>query len=196
MFAANTLALWLLFWRFNTFLFGVVVTSLYASMTGYRAIYRKHSPALWFDWGISALALMTGVGLILWGALTGLGMTAQFVPSGGSLGIVAIILPLIFGIAIANDSWTDLRMYRNPSPDRRWWWYYHMERMLGSYIGLTTALMVQQVGPRLPENVSWLAWVAPTALGVPLIVMWINRYRCKFATTTRLIPAQPTLTSS
>jgi hypothetical protein len=71
-----------------------------------------------------------------------------------------------------------------------------MERMLGSYIGLTTALMVQQVGPRLPENVSWLAWVAPTALGVPLIVMWINRYRRKFATTTRLIPAQPTLTSS
>jgi hypothetical protein len=196
MFVTNTIALWLLFWRFNTFLFGVVVTSLYASLTGYRAIYRKRNQVQWFDWSTTALALLTGFGLILWGALTGLGVTAQFMPSGGNLGIVAVFLPIIFGIAIANDAWTDLRIYRKPSPDHRWWWYYHMERMLGSYIGLSTALMVQQVGPRLPESIAWLVWVAPTAIGVPLIATWIGRYRRKFSTTTRPITTQANLTSS
>jgi hypothetical protein len=117
-------------------------------------------------------------------------------PSSGNVPLVMIILPLIFGIAISNDAWADLRMYRTPSPDRRWWWYYHMERILGSYIGLTTALMVQQVGPRMPESLAWLVWVAPSAIGVPLISMWISKYRRKFAPKASALPSQPTLSSS
>jgi uncharacterized membrane protein len=196
MFVTNIFALALLYWRFNTFLFGVVVTSFYSSLTAYRAIYRKRGQVTPYDWSITTAALITGIALVAWGALTGLSVTAQYMPSGGNMGIVGVILPIIFGIAIANDAWTDVKMYRSPSPDRRWWWYYHMERMLGSYIGLSTALMVQQVGPRLPESLAWLAWVAPSVVGVPLIAMWITHYRRKFTSAARPLPTQPTLTNS
>lgn len=195
MFVTNTLAMWLLFWRFNTVLFGVTITSLYGALTGYRAIYRKQSQVRWFDWGISAVVLAVGITLIAWAALAALGITSQFMPSGDNLPVVTIILPLAFGAMMISDSLADLRMYRAPSQDHRWWWYYHMERMLGSYIGLCTALMVQQVGPRLPESIAWVAWVAPSALGIPLIALWIRRYQHKFTKTERSIPTQPALTS-
>ena len=84
---------------------------------------------------------------------------------------------------------------RNPSDDRNWWWYYHMDRMCGSYIALFTALMVQQVGPRLPSEIAWIVWIAPAVIGSPLIAMWIKKYRRKFARTASpqlqsLSPAQ------
>jgi hypothetical protein len=194
MFATNLVAIWLLFWRFNTFLFGVVALSLHSAATGYRAIYRKGGQVRWFDWGITGTALVTAIGMILWGALTGLGLTEGIVPSGG-MGVVAAILPIVFGLAIFGDARTDLGLYRKPSPDRRWWWYYHMERMLGSYLGLLTALMVQQVGPRLPDSLAWTAWVAPTLIGTPLIVIWIKQYRRKFAKPAASLP-QGTLHAS
>ena len=56
-----------------------------------------------------------------------------------------------------------------------------MERMAGSYIGLFTALMVQQVGPRMPGSVSWIVWVAPSVIGTILLTRWIAAYRRKFA---------------
>lgn len=196
MFITNLSAMWLLYWRFNIFLFGVVATSFYSSLTGYRAIYRKHSSVQWFDWASTAAALLIGVALIGWGALTALGITSEFIPAAGSGGMMAAILPLVFGLVISGDARTDIALYRNPSPDRRWWWYYHMERMLGSYIGLSTALMVQQVAPRLPENIAWLAWVAPSAIGVPLVVTWIAHYRQKFGKQKRAMPVQAPLSST
>jgi uncharacterized membrane protein len=201
MFMTNILALWLLFWRFNAFLFGVTIISLYGALTGYRVLYRKQSHVRWFDWALSSLVLTIGIGLIAWGALTGLGLTAQFLPSSGNMPGLVAILSLVFGLSITHDAWNDLRLFRSPSPDRHWWWYYHMERILGSYIALSTALMVQQVGPRLPESIAWLAWVAPTAIGTPLLVRWIGHYRRKFATGARaistepILPAKPTLSA-
>ena len=50
--------------------------TLYGALTGYRAPQRKEGQARWFDSGnLTWLALTTGIGLILWGVLTGLGCT-------------------------------------------------------------------------------------------------------------------------
>jgi uncharacterized membrane protein len=195
MITTNLLALWLLSWRFNTFLFGIVVLTLYGALTGYRAPHRKEGQVRWFDWTLSIAAMTTGVALIACGILTGLGVTAQFMPSDGGLNIILVILPVVFGMSIISDSWTDIRSFRTPSSDRRWWWYYHMERMLGSYIGLTTALMVQQVGPHL-DKYGWIAWILPTAVGTPLVIMWINRYRRKFAKSAQPVSTQAPLANT
>ena len=184
MFVTNIGAFILLGWRFNLFLFGVTVLSFYAAITGYRVLYRKQARlvggATRFDWAAAWVVLVIGIGLLLWGVLTALGITPLRIPNDGGMFVVFVILPIVFGLSIAKDALTDLRSFRNPSPDRNWWWYYHMERMLGSYLALTTALMVQQVGPRLPDSIAWIVWIAPAILGSIGIARWIAYYQNRF----------------
>ncbi|MCX6048649.1 MAG: hypothetical protein NT075_26400 [Chloroflexi bacterium] len=189
MFVANLGALVLLAWRFNIFLFAVTILSFYNALSGYRIIYRKHphqgNGPTWFDWSAAIVVLVTGSALLLWGILSAFGLTWINIPAGGNLFVVFVVLPIVFGIAISRDAFNDLQQFRKPATDQNWWWYDHMSRMLGSYIGLTTALMVQQVGPRLPESIAWMVWIAPTLIGTPAIIYWINRYRRQFASKRR-----------
>lgn len=181
MVTVNGAGLLLLTWRFNSFLFGITILTLYQAVTGYRVLQRKRPQQLaaphWFDWSFLLLTLVTGAGLLIWGVATLLGVTNAWIPGSDGLWVVMGLLPLIFGGAILNDVLADLRLMRQPPTDRNWWWYYHMERMVGSYIGLLTALMVQQVGPRLPDSYAWIVWVAPTLIGTPLLIRWIAYYR-------------------
>lgn len=184
MVASLLLAIILLFFRFNVFLAGISALSLNSVITGVRALYRKRPEKnhyLWFGYTVAVLAFLSGLGLLFFGILTGAGALSSWIPSGGG-GIVLIILPIVFGIAIVSAAVQDLRSLRNPSTDRNWWWYYHMDRMLGSYIALATALAVQQIGPRMPESMMWISWVAPSVIGSPLIAVWIKRYREQFGT--------------
>ena len=172
MITVNGSALILLTWRFNIFLFGITILTLYSAVTGYRSLRRKR-PTLsgqqptWFDSAFTLLALLTSLGLTGWGIGTLLGWTAPYIPAADGALIAMGILPLVFGVAIGQSAVVDLLLYRKPPTDRHWWWYYHMERMVGSYIGLFTALMVQQVGPRMPESYAWIVWVAPSLIGSP-----------------------------
>lgn len=185
MFVANTTAIVLLFYRFNIFLLGVTVLSFYGAVTGYRVLYRKRplsgSGPHWFDWSAAVVTLLTGLALLGWGVWAMLGNRPFGLPSGGNVPIILIIFPIIFGIIISSNAITDLRNFIQPSNDKQWWWYYHMDRMLGSYIGLTTALMVQQVGPRLPQNIAWVVWILPAVIGTVAISRWINSYKQQFA---------------
>ena len=197
MVSVNSSALLLLTWRFNIFLFGITVLTMYSVVTGYRALQRKRPTVVgqrptWFDWSFAGMALLTGTGLFGWGVATLFGFTAAFIPDVEGMLIVMGILPLIFGLAVSQNALTDLLLYRNPPTDRNWWWYYHMERMVSSYIGLFTALMVQQVGPRMPGNIAWVVWVAPMLIGSPLLSRWIAAYRRKFAGASARTSAMPT----
>lgn len=191
MVTVNGAGLLLLTWRFNIFLFGITILTLYSVVTGYRALQRKRPQQLatphWFDWSFLLLGLGTGAGLLLWGVATLLGLTNAWIPSGDGVWLIMGLLPLIFGGAISNDVLTDLRLIHNLPTDRNWWWYYHMERIVGSYIGLLTALMVQQVGPRLPDSYAWIVWLAPTLIGAPLLARWIASYRKQFEGRRRVL---------
>lgn len=178
----------LLFFRFNVFLAGITALSLNSVVTGTRALARKRPENhrhRWFDWGFAAIMLVAGIALLSYGVLTGLGFVALAIPSGSSLYLVLTILPIVFGISIILDASKDLRSLHRPSTDRNWWWYYHMERMLGSYVALVTALMVQQVGPRMPLSLTWVVWIAPAVIGTPLIARWIKHYRAQFEKGTQ-----------
>lgn len=196
MIAVNGSALLLLTWRFNIFLFGITVLTLYSVVTGYRALRRKRPTVTgqrptWFDWSFASMALLMGSGLFGWGVATLFGFTAALIPTAERLVIIMGVLPIVFGLSIGQSALTDLRLYRNAPTDRNWWWYYHMERMVGSYIGLFTALMVQQVGPRMPGSVAWIVWVAPSLIGTILLTRWIASYRRKFASTKARSVAVP-----
>lgn len=197
MVTALLVAIVLLFFRFNVFLAGITALSLNGVVTGYRSLQRKRVYAgqgpTRFDWLFSAVVLVCGMGMVGYGILTGVGLFLEPIPSGGNVFAMLVILPIVFGFFLLSAATTDLRMFRTPSTDRNWWWFYHMDRMLGSYIALVTALMVQQVGPRLPASIAWTVWIAPAVIGSPLIALWIGRYRRKLtpqkAPTLRSAPS-------
>lgn len=187
MFVTNTTAFILLFYRFNLFLLGVTIISLYGVLAGYRVLYRKrpragHGAAL-FDWAAAAITLLAGLALIGNSILAFLGYQALGIPPSAYDPSVVVILPFVFGLMITSMATTDLRQFRQPVTDKRWWLYYHMNAMLGSYIGLTTALMVQQVAPRLPQEIAWLVWILPAVVGTVGISWWISNTRRRLEAT-------------
>jgi hypothetical protein len=122
-----------------------------------------------------------GLLLITWGIAAFFGLTLSGLPLGNDAPLVVILLPLVFGIMIISNAGGDMYRFVRPTKDRNQWWYDHMNAMLGSYIGLTTALMVQQVGPRLPANIAWVVWILPAMIGTIGVSKWIAYYRRQFA---------------
>jgi hypothetical protein len=161
------------------FLLAVAVLSFYAALAGYRVLNRKlpsQRPGL-LDWAAAALAATVGLMLIVWGS-------GLLPGTGGTIGVVRA-LGLVFGIMIILQAGGDLQRFRSAPDDKNHWWYTHMDRMLSSYIGLTTAFLIQTVAPRLvqagmPESWIWVVWVAPGVIGGFLVSAWVARYRRAF----------------
>lgn len=109
-------------------------------------------------------------------ALAGLGAAAFGVHRGS-------VLPMAFGALSLLAGLGDLRFALRPLPSRMAWWYQHMASIMVACITAVTAFMVlnvnRLVGP-LPPMISWLPWILPTALTVPLFLRWIQRYKVRF----------------
>lgn len=163
----------LLFEVFNFFLAMITLFSGYAAFTGYRVLFRKKKPAGLIDWVGTFISLAGGAAFMGWGILSLLGMIRGLPTAFALLGVG-------FGLFLVNDAFQDVRAYRNPPTDKRWWFFYHMDRMLGSYIALITALSVQTISPRLPVSIAWVVWIAPGVIGGFLISRWIRSYRQQF----------------
>ena len=119
MITVNASALLLLTWRFNIFLFGITILTMYSVVTGYRSLRRKRPTVVgqrptWFDWSFAGMALLIGTGLTGWGVATLFGVTAAFIPDAEGVIIVMGILPIVFGLVIGQNALTDLRLYRKP----------------------------------------------------------------------------------
>src|SRR5215813_6590925 len=153
------------------------VFSFYMAFTGYRTLSRKRPAqgerAAALDW-TAALVTFT-----VSGTMTVLGLIR---PSAAwqRLGIV----PVVFGILGMVLAGIDIKRFARPPADRNAWWSAHMGGMLGSYIATVSAFSVVNF-TFLPTAVRWL-W--PTAIGTPLIALWITYYRIRFsrASTARV----------
>jgi uncharacterized membrane protein len=157
------------FWRGLLFLMLVAVFSSYASLSGYRVLYRKRpdlgqrpSP---LDWTAAVITLVTSAGLIVLGLL-------QPTPTFQKLSTVAVALGFV-GLSIAG---ADVWQFLSPPDDKRAWWYKHMANMIGSYIATVTAFSVVNF-MFLPTTLRWL-W--PTIIGTPAIAIWITYYKRRF----------------
>ncbi|MGH9580610.1 MAG: DUF2306 domain-containing protein [Terriglobales bacterium] len=153
----------LAFYRPVIFLALIAVFSFYFAFTGYRVLSRKR-PAQGqgpktLDWAAALLALAGSL------ALVGLGVFH-------ALGTVAVVFGALGCLIAGRDLWQFLR----PPADGNFWWFVHMGGMVGSYIAALSAFSVVNF-EFLPTLVRWL-W--PTAIGVPLLLIWIGYYRHKF----------------
>jgi len=141
---------------FRTFLLLVAVFSGYFAFSGYRALARKRpsdGPAA-VDWAGAVAVVAACVALGAWGLAR--------LAIGDSLGVVMVVfgaLGLAVGVA-------DLRAFRAAASESRL--VSHLSRMVGAYIATVTAVSVVNLGTA-PAVVAWL-W--PTAVGVPLIWYW------------------------
>jgi uncharacterized membrane protein len=151
--------------RPNYFLAFTSVFSFYLAFSGYRALSRKRplegETAAPRDWFAAVLTLACSVALIAMGTL-------RPTPTWEQIGPVAIA----FGSFGALLSSLNLWRFTHPAGDPHGWLFSHIGGMLGSYIGAVTAFSVNNLR-FLPLLVRWL-W--PSAIGVPLIFMWIAYY--------------------
>ncbi len=75
-----------------------------------------------------------------------------------------------------------VRRWQQPSSDRMQWWFDHMSGMLGGSIAATTAFLVNTTAYTGIWPIA--AWLAPTAIGVPGIAMWVRYYERRFRSRT------------
>ena len=163
-------------WRPQIFLALLAVFSFYQAFTAYRVLSRKRpdqgqGPAV-IDWAaalvtFAASAALAGLGLVRPGA------------NWQRLGIV----PVVFGALGMILAGNDIRSFIRPPADRNAWWFTHMAGMLGSYIATVSAFSVVNF-TFLPVAVRWL-W--PTAIGTPLIAVWVayEKHRFRRAASAR-----------
>jgi len=142
--------------------------------SGYRALYQKklhegQKPARW-DLIVQGIAAVINGGLFIWGlVLLMLGHRDTLT-----------ILFLVFGLIGSLMVWRNLQRFYKRSHDKNEWFFAHMTGFLGGYIATVSAFSAvnfQQWFPGLP---GWIAWLWPTILGTPMIVLWSSYYRKKF----------------
>ena len=156
-------------WRPVVFLALLAVFSFYSAFSGYRALYRKRpaqgQAATGLDWSAAIVTFTASGALAILGILR---------PNAAweRVGVVPVIFGA-FGMVLAG---VDLVKFFRPPADRNAWWFEHMGGMLGSYIAAVSAFSVVNFA-LLPTAVRWL-W--PTAIGTPLIALWITYYKVRF----------------
>lgn len=92
--------------------------------------------------------------------------------------VVLFTLPVVGLLVGSQYLWTLLRARTDPM----FWWYQHMSGMLGGCIAAITAATItnaRHIRPYAPLP-QWVFWIAPAALGLPLLILWTNAYRRKF----------------
>ena len=141
--------------RLNLFLLLIALFALYNNVSGYRSVKNKSLRPQKIDWIVTGLGLVTGLVMI------------------ATLNVVLIV----FGSISCVLSVGDLRAYqlilRGKEAPRFAWLIKHIGMMMGAYIATFTAFVVVNIDFVQP---AWIPWLAPTALGVPVMVYWQRKY--------------------
>ncbi len=112
---------------------------------------------------LPSLLVASGIGLITFGAKQGWVLLMAFPPIGVFLGAA------------------QLGFWLRAPKGKLAWWFEHMGGMIASGIAALTAFLVTNA-PRLhlPSFSLWI-WLSPTAIGVPLLLVWRAYYARRFA---------------
>ncbi len=143
----------------STFLLLIGGFTLYQGLTGYRAVKVRLKKIGLADVLISALGAVSAVPMLLSGQL----------------------VLQVFGGICALLVVRDITMFRSclrkkPLPNMLWL-QRHIGHMMGSYIAMVTAFLVVNFSGATAYDL--VIWLAPTAIGVPLLVYWTFRYRTR-----------------
>lgn len=153
----------------NTFFTFVGLFSFYLGFSGYRAI-GKRTRVLWVDWVVAVVIACAMLGMLCYGAI-------------GLAGGKIMFLPLVcFGIVGTLIVGRDLKQLVRPPSDRKAWFFGHMIGMVSSAIAAMSAFSVTNL--TFLDPVTRILW--PAVVGIPILAIWIARYKRKFSAGVRL----------
>lgn len=158
MMAISFTALLISLYKSNGFLLAVAVFSFYMNYTGLRVLKYKKGKFKWFDWiplGISAV-------LVLYMFYT--------------LDIRLIVFGALLTFFIYQDIARQLKGEEDKKLIAKQKIIDHLGRMSGTYIGTFTAFLVVNIHFIQP---GWIVWLAPTFIGVPIIIYYIRVWKKK-----------------
>ena len=166
------------FYRFSFFLLVIGVLTFYSSFVGLRVVKRKSSNSdLWYDWLVSIITLLFGLGLFLYGVRSFL--------TNGEITVFGS-LSLLFGALTMLPAYIDLRNFTSKAADKKLWWLeQHIRALGGSYIAAITAFAVQNGSIFLPEDFYWLAWILPSLVFSPVLSILRRSYVKKISPKLR-----------
>lgn len=151
----------------NYFLFAIAVFSGYLVFAGYRVLARKRPDGgSRLDYAGHGTMILAGAGMVAWG---GWGTVSGTV----SLGPVLVVFGVIGGVLALRE----IQQLRTPPSDSMAWFFGHLALMGGGYIATVTAAVTVNL-TFLPPLARWLA---PTAIGTPLLVYAARRYEAQFS---------------
>jgi uncharacterized membrane protein len=148
-----------------TFLFLIAIFSYYMTFTGYRTLqFKKISGDKIgkIDWIMLIFSALTGIGMIIISLMKW------------------IILPEVvgvFGVVMCSFSFRDYKYFVEQAQEKKKWLFRHIGRMCGAYISTFTAFLVVNVN----TDPAYIAWLAPTFVGTPLIAYYIRSYKIKLS---------------
>jgi uncharacterized membrane protein len=151
----------------NDFLFAVGVFTIFLAGTGWRYLYLKNiidgqRPEI-IDWALMIFMILGCVVFLI-------------------LGIRNIFDQEYFGIIILLFAWRgisfvvkDYKIYKGEITVKNYWLIFHLQRMSAAYIASLTAFAVVNA----PDRLSFLPWLLPSAIVVPLIIKWSKKFKVK-----------------
>jgi uncharacterized membrane protein len=149
----------------NDFLFAVGVFTIYLASTGWRYLYLKNilqgqKPQL-IDWALMTFMVLGSIAFLI-------------------IGTLSILNKEYFGIIILIFAWRgisfiiqDYKTFKGQIAVKNYWLIFHLQRMTGAYIASLTAFAVVNA----PNRLSFLPWLLPATLLVPLIIKWTRKYK-------------------
>lgn len=155
----------------NIFLFCVAFFTYYACLTAYRSLKLKRlhidqKPTTW-DWAIEVLFGFMHVCFVVFSVVL-------FTIGHADLGVISAV----FGILGVRGNIDTIKRLRGKFEYKNYWLLAHIGGMLGSYIGAITAFFVNN-NARFIHLPNMAAWLGPTALIVPLIIIELKRHKKK-----------------
>lgn len=157
---------------FILFLAYLTMVTFVSVRHGISVLRHKGDPGslkTWFNIGLAWMAIGASIFIILYALIL----------SPPNKILLLALSPIGLGIGYGN-----LQYMRSEGLSRRAWMYEHLGAMIGSGIAFHTAFAVFGSARLFDIGLSgWIAiipWVAPAAIGIPAITLWIRHYRRKF----------------
>lgn len=151
--------------RPNPFLFAIALFSGYLVWTGFRRARFKNSILNKVDKLTAVIGLLIVIILFAYGL--------SVILSGQTIGVVLIF----FGIGLTIFVKEDFSALKNENYKAKYRVANHLQRMLGGTIATITAVMVQQLIPRIQgtQIPEFIVWIAPTIILTPFISYWSKK---------------------
>ena len=149
----------------NIFLLMVGIFSGYLAWGGWRYARNRSGIPSGLDWAVVGLMALVGLGFVGYGA--------WILLAGNSFGTVAVVFGAISvflcgrnaGVFRAGGATGKLRIAQ------------HLTLMLGGTIAALTAFSANVIAKYLPANLEVIAWLWPTVLILPILIVWGRRVR-------------------